>query len=227
MTAIQSRTERGTHRAQRERVAALHAELVRSELVTWTSGNVSERVPGEDLFVIKGSGVLYDELTWEGITVCDLDGNAVDGVKRPSSDTDAHAYVYRHMPDVNGQVHTHSPYATAWAARGESIPCVLTAMADEFGGPIPVGPFALIGDDSIGRGIVATLSGSRSPAVLMQNHGVFTIGPSAKAAVKAAVMTEDVARTVHLSRELGEPIPIAQADIDSLYARYQNVYGQR
>jgi L-ribulose-5-phosphate 4-epimerase len=220
-------TEQRTHREQREHVAALHAELTRYALVTWTAGNVSERVPGEDLFVIKGSGVSYDELTWEGITVCDLDGRVVDGVKAPSSDTAAHAYVYRNMPQVNGQVHTHSPYAAAWAARGEAVPCVLTAMADEFGGPIPVGPFALIGDDSIGQGIVATLEGSRSPAVLMQNHGVFTIGPSAKAAVKAAVMTEDVARTVHLSRQLGEPIPIAQADIDSLYARYQNVYGQR
>jgi L-ribulose-5-phosphate 4-epimerase len=220
-------TEMGTHQAQREHVAALHAELTRYALVTWTAGNVSERVPGEELFVIKGSGVSYDELTWEGITVCDLDGNALDGVRAPSSDTAAHAYVYRNMPEVNGQVHTHSTYAAAWAARGEEVPCVLTAMADEFGGPIPVGPFALIGDDSIGQGIVATLKGSRSPAVLMQNHGVFTIGPSARAAVKAAVMTEDVARTVHLSRQLGEPIPIAQADIDSLYARYQNVYGQR
>ena len=226
MTATQPRTERGTHRAQREHVAALHTELTRNGLVTWTSGNVSERVPGEDLFVIKGSGVLYDELTWEGITVCDLDGNPVDGVRKPSSDTDAHAYVYRTMPHVNGQVHTHSPYATAWAARAEEIPCVLTAMADEFGGPIPVGPFALIGDDSIGRGIVETLAGSRSPAVLMRNHGVFTVGPTAKAAVKAAVMTEDVARTVHFSRQLGEPMPIDQADVDKLYARYQNVYGQ-
>ncbi|MDQ1663610.1 MAG: L-ribulose-5-phosphate 4-epimerase [Blastococcus sp.] len=219
--------EQGSHQAQREHVAALHVYLTRYELVSWTSGNVSERVPGEDLFVIKGSGVDYDELTWEGITVCDLDGTAVDGVRAPSSDTAAHAYVYRNMPEVNGQVHTHSTYAAAWAARGEEIPCVLTAMADEFGGPIPVGPFALIGDDSIGQGIVSTLKDSRSPAVLMQNHGVFTIGPSARAAVKAAVMTEDVARTVHLSRQLGEPLPIPQADIDSLYARYQNVYGQR
>ena len=184
-------------------------------------------MPGEDLFVIKGSGVSYDELTWEGITVCDLDGNVVDGVKAPSATPPRTPTSTGNLPEVDGQVHTHSPYATAWAARGEEIPCVLTAMADEFGGPIPVGPFALIGDDSIGQGIVATLTGSRSPAVLMQNHGVFTIGPAAKAAVKAAVMTEDVARTVHLSRQLGEPIPIAQADIDSLYARYQNVYGQR
>ena len=219
-------TERGTHREQREHVARLHSYLTRYELVTWTSGNVSERVPGEDLFVIKGSGVEYDELTWEGITVCDLDGNAVDGVKKPSSDTDAHAYVYRHMPEVNGQVHTHSPYATAWAARAEEIPCVLTAMADEFGGAIPVGPFALIGDDSIGRGIVDTLAGSKSPAVLMRNHGVFTIGKDARAAVKSAVMCEDVARTVHFSRQLGDPLPIDQADVAKLYARYQNVYGQ-
>jgi L-ribulose-5-phosphate 4-epimerase len=219
-------TERGTHREQREHVAALHAELTRYGLVTWTSGNVSERVPGEDLFVIKGSGVSYDELSWEGVTVCALDGGVVDGARKPSSDTDAHAFVYRHMPEVAGQVHTHSPYATAWAARAEEIPCVLTAMADEFGGPIPVGPFALIGDDSIGQGIVATLRGSRSPAVLMRNHGVFTVGPSARAAVKAAVMAEDVARTVHLSRQLGEPVPIAQEHVDALYARYQNVYGQ-
>ncbi|MGX5655965.1 L-ribulose-5-phosphate 4-epimerase [Geodermatophilus nigrescens] len=219
-------TERGTHRAQRDSVARLHGELTRNGLVTWTSGNLSERVPGEDLFVIKGSGVPYDGLSWEGITVCDLDGGVVDGVRRPSSDTDAHAYVYRHMPEVHGQVHTHSPYATAWAARAEEIPCVLTAMADEFGGAIPVGPFALIGDDSIGRGIVATLRGSRSPAVLMRNHGVFTVGASARDAVKAAVMTEDVARTVHLSRQLGEPLPISPGHVDALYARYQNVYGQ-
>ncbi|MEU7691637.1 L-ribulose-5-phosphate 4-epimerase [Microbispora hainanensis] len=211
----------------RREVCRLHAELVRYNLVAWTAGNVSGRVPGEDLFVIKPSGVSYDDLTPESIVVCDLDGNLVEGDLAPSSDTAAHAYVYRHMPEVNGVVHTHSTYASAWAARGEAIPCVLTAMADEFGGEIPVGPFALIGNDDIGKGIVATLNGHRSPAVLMQNHGVFTIGGSPKAAVKAAVMCEDVARTVHISRQLGEPLPIAQGDIDRLYDRYQNVYGQR
>ncbi|MEW9533260.1 L-ribulose-5-phosphate 4-epimerase [Microbispora sp. NPDC049125] len=211
----------------RETVCRLHAELVRYNLVAWTAGNVSGRVPGEDLFVIKPSGVSYDDLTPESIVVCDLDGNLVEGDLSPSSDTAAHAYVYRHMPEVGGVVHTHSTYASAWAARGEAIPCVLTAMADEFGGEIPVGPFALIGGDDIGKGIVATLTGHRSPAVLMQNHGVFTIGDSPKAAVKAAVMCEDVARTVHVARQLGEPLPIPQHDIDSLYDRYQNVYGQR
>ena len=213
--------------ALRRTVCDLHAELVRYGLVAWTAGNVSGRVPGTDRFVIKPSGIGYEELSPEAIVVCDLDGALVDGDLAPSSDTAAHAYVYRHRPDVGGVVHTHSTYATAWAARGEPIPCVLTAMADEFGGEIPVGPFALIGDDSIGRGIVATLDEHRSPAVLMQNHGVFTVGPDARAAVKAAVMCEDVARTVHIARQLGEPLPIEPADVDRLYERYQNVYGQR
>ena len=210
-------------------VSDLHAELPRWGLVVWTAGNVSQRVPvpgGADLLVIKPSGVTYDDLTPESMVVCDLDGNLVDGTRAPSSDTAAHAYVYKHMPQVGGVVHTHSTYATAWAARAEPVPCVLTMMADEFGGPIPIGPFALIGDDSIGRGIVETLRDSRSRAVLMRNHGPFTIGRDAKDAVKAAVMVEEVARTVHISRQLGEPLPIAQSDIDSLYARYQNVYGQ-
>ncbi|GIF20829.1 L-ribulose-5-phosphate 4-epimerase [Actinoplanes tereljensis] len=210
----------------RQQVADLHAELPRNDLVVWTAGNVSARVPGHDLLVIKPSGVSYDEITADAMVVTDLHGNLVDGDRKPSSDTAAHAYVYRNLPHVNGVVHTHSTYATAWSARGEAIPCVLTMIADEFGGEIPVGPFALIGDDSIGQGIVETLRDHRSPAVLMRNHGVFTIGRSARDAVKAAVMCEDVARTVHISRQLGNPIPIAPADIDSLYARYQNVYGQ-
>jgi len=214
-------------RSLRETVAALHAELTRYGLVVWTAGNVSGRVPGEDLMVIKPSGVSYDELTADTMIVCDLNGDVVEGTLSPSSDTAAHAYVYRAMPEVGGVVHTHSTYGCAWAARGEPIPCVLTAMADEFGGEIPIGPFALIGNDDIGKGVVATLSGHRSPAVLMQNHGVFTIGPDPKAAVKAAVMCEDVARSVHIARQLGDPLPIDQADIDALYNRYQNAYGQR
>jgi L-ribulose-5-phosphate 4-epimerase len=211
----------------RRQVAALHAELPRNALVVWTAGNVSARVPGADLLVIKPSGVSYDEITPEKMVVTDFDARLVDGDLAPSSDTAAHAYVYRHMPHVGGVVHTHSTYATAWCARAEPIPCVLTMIADEFGGEIPVGPFALIGDDSIGQGIVETLSGHRSTAVLMRNHGVFTIGKDAKAAVKSAVMCEDVARTVHIARQLGAPLPIPAADVDALYARYQNVYGQQ
>ncbi|WP_330254905.1 L-ribulose-5-phosphate 4-epimerase [Nocardia sp. NBC_00565] len=211
----------------RTHLVDLHRELVRWGLVVWTAGNVSARVPGADLLVIKPSGVSYDDLTPASMVVCDLEGKLVDGALSPSSDTAAHAYIYRAMPHVGGVVHTHSTYACAWAARAEPIPCALTAMADEFGGEIPVGPFALIGDDDIGKGVVATLSGHRSPAVLMKNHGVFTIGEDAKSAVKAAVMCEDVARTVHIARQLGEPVPLPQSAVDRLHDRYQNVYGQR
>jgi L-ribulose-5-phosphate 4-epimerase len=214
----------------RSDIARLHGELTHNGLVVWTGGNVSGRVPGADLFVIKPSGVEYPDLAPENMILCDLDGQVVADTpgsdRSPSSDTAAHAYVYRHMTEVGGVVHTHSTYATAWAARCEAIPCVITAMADEFGGPVPIGPFAIIGDDSIGRGIVETLTGHRSRAVLMANHGPFTIGKDARDAVKAAVMVEDVARTVHLARQGGPLVAIPQPMIDSLFDRYQNVYGQ-
>lgn len=216
--------------ACRQRVSDLHAELVRYDLVVWTAGNVSERVPGTDLMVIKPSGVRYHELTPDQMVVCTLDGVKIeDGTPAhltPSSDTAAHAYVYRYMPEVGGVVHTHSTYATAWSIVGEPIPCVMTMMGDEFGTDIPIGPFAIIGDDSIGRGIVETLQGSRSRAVLMQNHGPFTIGKNGEDAVKAAVMCEEVARTAAAARQLGTAIPIPAETIDRLYDRYQNVYGQ-
>ena len=216
--------------AMREEIAALHGELTKYGLVVWTGGNVSGRVQGTDHFVIKPSGVSYEDLTPENMVLCSLDGLPVEGTlgseRSASSDTAAHAYVYRNMPQVGGIVHTHSTYAVAWAARGEEIPCVITGMADEFGGPIPVGPFAIIGDDSIGRGIVDTLKNHRSRAVLMQNHGPFTIGVNPKDAVKAAVMCEDAARTIHIARQGGDLIPIPEAEIDSLFNRYQNVYGQ-
>ena len=218
-------------RATRERVARLHAELPANGLVVWTAGNVSERVPGADLFVIKPSGVRYSELSPDNMTVCTLEGKKIDdgtpASLNPSSDTAAVAYVFRHMPEVGGVVHTHSTYATAFAALHRPIPCVLTMMGDEFGGEVPVGPFAIIGDDSIGRGIVETLRSSRSPAVLMANHGPFTVGKDAEAAVKAAAMVEEVARTVATAQLLGDPVPVAQEHIDALYQRYQNVYGQR
>lgn len=207
-------------------VASLHGELVRGGLAVWTMGNLSARVPGEELIVIKPSGVPYDELTPESMVVVDLDANVVEGDLAPSSDTATHAYVYRALAHVGGIVHTHSSYATAWAAHGMAIPCALTGQADEFGGDIPVGPFARIGGEEIGVGIVETLRGHRSRAVLMRSHGVFTIGADAREALKAAVMCEDAARTALLARTLGELPRLDQADIDALYDRYQNVYGQ-
>lgn len=214
----------------KERVARLHAELPKWELVVWTAGNVSERVPGTNYFVIKPSGVRYEELSPDNMIVCDLNGEKIEGEEKndlkPSSDTAAHAYVYRHMPEVGGVVHTHSTFATAFAAARKTIPCMLTMTGDEFGGEIPIGPLAIIGDDSIGEGIVSTLSSSRSPAVLMANHGPFTIGKNAEAAVKAAVMVEEVARTTFNALQLGATESLDPAMVDKLWERYQNVYGQ-
>lgn len=222
--------------ALRQEVWWTNTQLPANRLVVMHSGNASGIDREAGLVLIKPSGVDYGRLRPEDLAVITLDGETAqaeavpDGVTtnlRPSVDTAHHLALYRGDPTIGGVIHTHSNFATAWAAAGLPIPCALTAMADEFGGEIPVGPFALIGDDSIGRGIVATLDEHRSPAVLMQNHGVFTVGPDARAAVKAAVMCEDVARTVHIARQLGEPLPIEPADVDRLYERYQNVYGQR
>ena len=213
--------------ALRRDLASLHLELPRNGLVTWTSGNISARDFHSDTMLIKPSGVTFEALTPDSLVQCNYDGRVLAGRFKPSSDTGTHGYIYRHMPSVGGIVHTHSPYATAWAANAREIPCILTAMADEFGGPIPCGGFALIGGEEIGHGIVETLAAHRSPAVLMRSHGVFTIGATAREAIKAAVMCEDVARTVHLARTLGDPIPLEPEEIDALYDRYQNVYGQR
>ena len=209
---------------ERAELLELHQELYAAGLVVWSGGNISQRVEGG--FLIKPSGLLYSQLTDRSMVYCDLEGKVIEGEYSPSSDTAAHAYVYKNMPKVSGVVHTHSNYACAFAAVNKPIPCILTAIADEFGGEIPVGPFAEIGDDSIGRGIVQTLTGHRSKAVLMSQHGVFTIGKDAKSALKAAIMCEDVAKSAHLAMQLGEPKPLPQDSVDRLFNRYQNVYGQ-
>jgi len=208
----------------KEELVQLHLELPKNDLVRWTGGNVSARDPESGLVVIKASGIRYEDMRPQHMVVMDLEGNRVEGAYKPSSDVYSHIYVYNHRPDVGGVVHTHSRYATAFAAVGREIPCVLTAMGDEFGGPIPCGGFALIGDEAIGKIVVESIG--KSPAVLLKNHGVFTIGKNAEAAVKAAVMTEDVAATVWLALQLGTPDVIPQADVDKLHLRYTTVYGQ-
>lgn len=210
----------------KEELVQLHLELPKNNLVAWTSGNISARDPATNLVVIKPSGVKFEDLTPETMVVVDIEGNIVEGDYKASSDTASHCTIYRQMPAVNGIVHTHSRYATAFATHGRAIPCITTAMADEFGGDIPCGGFALIGGEEIGQVVVETLKGSRSPACLLQSHGVFTVGPTAEKAVKAAIMTEDNAAIAWASLQMGTPLPIAQGDIDKLYERYQNVYGQ-
>jgi L-ribulose-5-phosphate 4-epimerase len=205
-------------------VCRLHAELPRHNLVAWTSGNVSARDPKTGFVVIKPSGIRYEDLTPESMVVVDLDGKVVEGQHKPSSDTFAHVFVYRHRPDVKGVVHTHSTFATAWAAVGRPIPPVLTAICDEFGGPIPVGAYAKIGGDEIGQEIIRSIGAS--PAILMKNHGVFTIGQTPEAAVKAAVMVEDVARTVFYAMQLGQPDEIPPEEVARAHRRYIEEYGQ-
>jgi len=209
----------------KERVYRLHLELPKYRLVAWTGGNVSARDPDSGLVVIKPSGILYEELGPEHHVVVTLDGDPIEGDLKPSSDTASHLYVYRHRPDVNGVVHTHSPYATAFAAVGRSIPVCLTAIADEFGGPIPCAGFALIGGEEIGEQVVKHIGSS--PAVLLKQHGVFTVGSSVEAAVKAAVMVEDIARTVWLAMQIGQPEEIPPDLVARLHDRYTNVYGQQ
>jgi L-ribulose-5-phosphate 4-epimerase len=208
----------------RAEVCRLHAELPRNALVAWTSGNVSARDPATGLVVIKPSGIRYEDLTPASMVVVDLNGKVIEGRHKPSSDTFAHVYVYRQRADVNGMVHTHSTFATAWAAAGKPIPPVLTAICDEFGGPIPVGAYAKIGGDEIGQEIVRSIGSS--PAILMKNHGVFTVGRTPEAAVKAAVMVEDVARTVFYALQLGQPDEIPAEEVARAHRRYLDEYGQ-
>jgi L-ribulose-5-phosphate 4-epimerase len=210
-------------RLKRE-VHRLHLELPKNRLVVWTGGNVSARDGESGLVVIKPSGIRYEELRPEDHVVVNLQGDVVEGRLKPSSDTASHLYIYRHRPDVNGVVHTHSAYATAFAAVGQPIPVCLTAIADEFGGPIPCAGFALIGGEEIGRQVVEHMGTSR--AVLLKQHGVFTVGPTAEAAVKAAVMAEDAARTVWLALQLGQPEEISAEEVAKLHQRYTHVYGQ-
>jgi L-ribulose-5-phosphate 4-epimerase len=205
-------------------LVALHLELPKHELVVWMGGNVSARDPKTGLVVIKPSGVRYEDLSPEQMVVVDLEGQVVEGHLNPSSDTASHLVIYRHRQDVGGVVHTHSSYATAFAALGRPIPVVLTAIADEFGGPIPCGGFALIGNEDIGQVVVESIGDC--PAVLLKNHGVFTVGASAKDAVKAAVMVEDAARTVWIALQMGHPEEIPAEDVARLHHRYTHEYGQ-
>lgn len=210
--------------AIRQELVKLNQELPKNHLVTWTSGNVSIRDKETGYVAIKPSGVMFEDLTPESMVVLDLDGHVIEGTHKASSDTASHLYIYRARPDVFGIVHTHSNYATAFAALGKPIPVYLTAQADEFGGPIPCGGFALIGGEEIGREVVNNIGDS--PAILLKNHGVFTVGPSGRAAVKAAIMVEDVARTIWLAKQLGEPDEIPANLVEKLHYRYLHDYGQ-
>ncbi|MBI9000683.1 L-ribulose-5-phosphate 4-epimerase [Corynebacterium sp. CCM 9185] len=207
----------------REQVCEGNLALPRHGLVAWTGGNLSALADSGDRIVIKPSGRLYTEMTPDDMVIVSLDGRIIEGTHGPSSDTSSHLGIYRGRDDVKSVVHTHSTYATAWAALGEEIPCCLTAISDEFGGPIPCGGYARIGGNAIGEEILRSIG--HSPAILMKQHGVFTIGPGIQKALQAAVMVEDVAHTMWAARLMGTPIPLPEEEIAANFDRYTHRYG--
>jgi L-ribulose-5-phosphate 4-epimerase len=210
--------------ALRQEVHAMHMELVRHRLVAWTSGNVSGRDPETDLVVIKPSGVRYEDLRPETLVVVNLAGDVVEGTLAPSVDAASHLYIYRNRTDVRGIVHTHSPFATAFAALGREIPVYLTSVADEFGGPIPCAAYAAVGAEAIGQEALRWLS--VSPVVLLAHHGVIAVGSSTATATKAAVMAEDAARISYLAMQLGQPEELPADEVARAHRFHTLHYGQ-
>jgi L-ribulose-5-phosphate 4-epimerase len=208
----------------REIVWKCNLELPKNDLVRMTSGNVSGRDRETNLVVIKPSGISYEIMTPAHMVVVDLDGQVIEGDYKPSTDTDAHLYIYRHRLDIFGVVHTHSPYATSFAVLGKPIKACLTASA-MLGGDVPIGGYAPIGGDAIGEEIIQKIGGSF--AILMQNHGVFTIGHSPQHATKLAVEVEEIAKITHLAMSQGEPILLTAEQVSHMVNLYQNEYGQK
>lgn len=209
----------------REEVCYVNQMLPATGLVTMHSGNASGLDRESGRLVIKPSGIDYDRLTPDDLVEVDLtSGEAINGKLRPSVDLPHHLFLYRNMPGVCGIIHTHSNYATAFAALGRPIPLCLTAIADQFGDQIPCTPYVDNEADHIGQAILKCRN--RAPAVLLQNHGVFAWGKTVREALKVAVMTEDVAKTVHLALQLGQPREIPADEVKKWYDRYRFGYGQ-
>jgi L-ribulose-5-phosphate 4-epimerase len=198
--------------------------IFRSGLVTMHSGNASGINAGRNRILIKPSGMDYEKLAPEDLAVTDLAGTQTEGRWKPSVDLCHHLFIYRHRPEIGGIVHTHSNYATSFALLGKPIPAYLTAIADEFGDEIPCAPYTDNSGDAIGEAILEHMT--RAPAILLAHHGAFAFGPTPRAALKAAVMLEDVAKTCHLALLLGEPKPLPPEEVRKWYDRYHTTYGQ-
>jgi L-ribulose-5-phosphate 4-epimerase len=198
-------------------------ELPKNDLVKMTSGNVSGRDRETGLVVIKPSGFSYDELLPEHMVVVDMSGRVIEGDHKPSVDTDTHLYVYQRRPDVFGMAHTHSPYATSFAVLGKPIPACTTTCA-LLGGEVPLGGYAPIGGAEIGQVIIDNIG--HALAIVMQNHGVFTIGSSPQQATKMAVEVEEIAKITHLAMLRGQPIMLSPLQVDEIADMYNHQYGQ-
>lgn len=227
----------------RSQVYAANMELPRLGLVTFTWGNVSGVDREKGLMVIKPSGVAYEALTPADLVVVDLaTGAVVEGELNPSSDTRTHLELYRAFPDIGGIVHTHSPYAVAWAQAGQDIPCYGTTHADYFYGPVPCArslSAAELEEDyekNTGKVIVETfttrnIDPAAVPGVICRNHGPFTWGKDAAQAVYHAAVLEEVARMALLTRQVNPgALPAPQYLQDKHYLRKHGpnaYYGQK
>ena len=208
----------------RSEVWKANREIFRAGLVTAHAGNASGCDRKRGLVLIKPSGVDYESLRPGDLVVTDLEGRKIKGRYKPSVDLPHHLYLYRHLPEVGGVIHTHSTYATALALLGRPIPAYLTAIADEFGEGIPCAPYVDNQGDHIGEAIVKHKT--RAPAVLLAHHGAFTFGATPREALKAAVMLEDVAKTCFQALLLGTPEPLPAEEVRKWYDRYHSTYGQ-
>ncbi|MHB8635505.1 MAG: class II aldolase/adducin family protein [Fimbriimonadaceae bacterium] len=210
----------------RQEVLYANKMLPAAGLVTMHSGNASGYDPRSNTLLIKPSGVDYDRLTADALVMVDvLTGTPVGGSRlKPSVDLPHHLFLYRTYPELGGIVHTHSNYATAFAAVGQPIPLVLTAIADEFGGEIPCTPYVDNEGENIGEAIVKCRT--QAPAILLGNHGLFAWGETPRAALKAAIMAEDVAKTIWLAKQIGTPSLLSATEALKWHERYQNRYGQ-
>ncbi len=210
----------------RKKVWKDNTALPANGLVLWTSGNVSARDPESNLVVIKPSGVHFEDLTPENLTIVDLDGNVIEGDLAPSVDTESHLYIYRHRQDIHGITHTHSPYATCFAILGKSLPIYTTTSAAVFGREIPISDIAAVGETAIGKEIVDKIG--NNSALLLKNHGVFTVGKSSTDSLKAAVILEETAQSVYYALSLANHIePLSKKYVQEVYDFYQNNYGQK
>jgi L-ribulose-5-phosphate 4-epimerase len=199
-------------------------QLPASGLVQGTSGNASGREG--DRVVIKPSGIPYDKLTPNDLVVLDVDGRILEGHLKPSVDAPAHLTIYRSSPDIGGVVHTHSVYATAFAALGRCIPVYLTEQADFFGGEIAISDYVPPGDEAIGEEFASKAGSGRYRALLMRNHGVFTAGRTPGDALSAARIVEHSAMISFLAELLGTPSNLPNAEVRALHEAFTRGYGQ-
>ncbi|MCY4068781.1 MAG: class II aldolase/adducin family protein [Acidimicrobiaceae bacterium] len=211
--------------ALREEVCAMNLELPANKLVVATGGNVSGRDPDSGCVVIKPSGVSFEALDPSSMVAVDPSGRVLEGALKPSVDLGIHLHIYEHRPDVFGIAHTHSPYATSFAARGEDLPAALTPLTHLIGGGVPCTRWATPAAEDTGAAIMEAV-GDSGLAALADRHGVFTMGRSAGEALKVALHVEEAALTIRMAQLSGPVTALPDEEIQRCFAWYRESYGQ-